>query len=156
MAKWNTHTPPPSRDPIITHSHAHASTSGEQITQGSYIVLVTPRQEQTTQSDIYILVSPILGPIPVEQLLKGNFHNVVKIRRWFAEEQPTQDPPQNDNQYSLSPGDQNTERRHKIFSEPSTPGFDLGSLYPDSATPWHSIRVGGTPPSPPSSSSSSE
>ena len=81
MPKRNTHTPPPARDPIITRSHTHASTSGKQITQGSDIVPVTPGQEQTTQSDIYVLVSPILGRITVEKLLKGNFHNVAEIGR---------------------------------------------------------------------------
>ena len=45
MPKRNTHTPPPARDLIITRSHAHASTSGEQITQCSEIVPVTPGQE---------------------------------------------------------------------------------------------------------------
>ena len=48
MPKQNTHTPPLARDPIITRSHAHASTSWEQIIQGSDVVPVTPRQEQTT------------------------------------------------------------------------------------------------------------
>ena len=129
MPKKNTPTPPPARDLIITRGHAHASTSGEQITQGSDIVPVTPGQEQTTQSDIYVLVSPILGPITVEQLLKGNSHNVAEIQRQFTEEHPIQDPPQNDNQYSLSPGDQNAEIRRDLFGEPSTPGFDLGSLF---------------------------
>ena len=79
MPKQNTHTPPPARDLIITRSHAHASKSGEQITQGTDIVLVTPGQEQTIQLDQYVLVSPILGPITVKQLLKGNSHNVVEI-----------------------------------------------------------------------------
>ena len=97
MPKQNTHTPPPVRDLIITHIHAHAFTSGEQITQGSDIVPVTLGQEQTTQSDRYILVSPILGPIIVEQLLKGNSHNVAEIQRQFSEEHPTWDSPQNNN-----------------------------------------------------------
>ena len=48
MPKKNTHTPPPARDPIITHSHTHASTLGEQITQGSDIVPITPGQEHIT------------------------------------------------------------------------------------------------------------
>ena len=81
MPKRNTHTPPPARDPIITLSHAHASTSGEQITQGSYIVPVTLGQEHTTQSNKYVLVSPIIGRITVTQLLKGNSHNIAKIQR---------------------------------------------------------------------------
>ena len=45
MPKQNTQTCPPTRDPIITHSHAHTSTSGEQIAQGSETVPTTPRQE---------------------------------------------------------------------------------------------------------------
>ena len=139
MPKKNTHTPPSTRDPIITHSHAHASTLGEQIAQASDAVLATPGQEQTTPSDRYVLVSPILGPIIVKQLLKGSSHNVDEIQNKFVEEHPTQDPPQNDNQDSLSPGDQNAERRHDLFSKPSTLGFDLGSLFQDSATPQHSI-----------------
>ena len=81
MPKQNTHTPPPARVSIITRSHAHASTSEEQITQGSYIVPITLGQEQTTRSDRYILVSPILGPITIEQLLKGNSRKVAEIRR---------------------------------------------------------------------------
>ena len=47
MPKQNTQTPPPTRDPIITRSHAHTSTSGEQIAQGSDAVLATPGQEHT-------------------------------------------------------------------------------------------------------------
>ena len=85
--------------------------------------------------DRHILISPILGPITVEQLLKGNSHNFAEIQRQFVEGNPTQDPPQNDNQDSLSLGDQNAKRRREIFSEPSTPSFDLGSLFQDSATP---------------------
>ena len=129
MPKRNTHTPPSVRDLIITCSHAHASTSEEQIKQGSDTVPVSPRKEQTTQSNRDVLISPILGPITVEQLLKGNSHNVVDIRRRFIEEHPTEDPPQNNNQDSLSPGDQNAERCHNLFSEPSTPGLYLGSLF---------------------------
>ena len=72
MPKRNTQTPPPTRDIIITRSHAHTSTLGEQITQGLDVVPTTPGQEQTTPSDRYVLVSPILGPITFEQLLKGN------------------------------------------------------------------------------------
>ena len=59
MPKQNTHTPPLARDLIITRSHAPASTSREQITQGSNIVPVTLGQEQTTQSDRYVLITPI-------------------------------------------------------------------------------------------------
>ena len=59
MPKQNIHTPPLARALIITRSHAHVSTSGEQITQGSNIVPVTLGQEQTTQSDRYVLISPI-------------------------------------------------------------------------------------------------
>ena len=65
MPKQNNQTPPPARDPIITRSHSHASTSGEQIAQGSDAIPATPGQEKTTPIDIYVLVSPIIGPITV-------------------------------------------------------------------------------------------
>ena len=81
MPKRNTQTPPPARDLIITHSHAHAYTSGEQLAKGSDAVPTAPRQEHTTPLDRYILVSPILGPITIEQLLKGNSRKVAEIRR---------------------------------------------------------------------------
>ena len=141
MPKQNIHTPPPTRDPIITCCHANASTLGEQVAQVLDNVLVTSVQEQATPSDRYVLISQILGPITVEQLLKGNSHNVSKIRIRFTKEHPTQYPTQNDNQDSLSPSDQNAERRRDIFNEPSTPGIDLGSMFQDSATPWHSIQA---------------
>ena len=84
MPKRNNHTPPPARDPIITCSHASVSTSGEQVSHVLDIVPVTPRQERATLSEIYILVSPILGPIIVDQFLKSYSHNVVEFRRKFA------------------------------------------------------------------------
>ena len=106
MPKQNIHTPPPTRDPIITCCHANASTLGEQVAQVLDTVLVTPRQEHATPSDIYVLVLPILGPITVEQLLKGNSHNVSEFRRKFAEYHPTHDLPQLNNQDIPSLGDQ--------------------------------------------------
>ena len=156
MPKWNKQTPPPSRDPIITHSRASESTSGEKVVQFLDTVPITPGQEQDTPSDRYILVLPILGPIIVEQLLKGNSHNVAEFIRKFTEDHPTQDLPQINNQDSPSPSDQNNERCHELFNELSTPGLDLGSLFPESETPQHNIQAGGPPPSPPSSSSSSD
>ena len=64
---------------MITCSHFHTSTSGEQIVQGSDTVPATPGQEQSTPTNTYLLVSPTLGPIKVEQLLKGNSDNVAEI-----------------------------------------------------------------------------
>ena len=129
MPKQNTHTPPPARDLIITYSHASASTSREQVAQVLDTIPVTPGQEQATPSDRYILVSPILGPIIVDQLLKSNFHNIAKLRRKFTEDNPTQDLPRIYNQDTPIPTDQNTKIRRDLFSEPSTPGLDLGSLF---------------------------
>ena len=93
MPKKNTHTPPPTRDPTITRSPSSASTLGEQIAHISDTVLVTPGQEKATMSDRYILVSPIPGPIIVEQLLNGNSHNITEFRRKFTKDHPTQDFP---------------------------------------------------------------
>ena len=85
MPKQTTKTPPPARDPIETRSRTHMSTSGEQTTHCSNSILGTPFNEQRIPSNIYILASPILGPITVEQILKGNFDNIAKIRRRFDE-----------------------------------------------------------------------
>ena len=65
------------------------STSGEQVAQGSDVIPTTPAQEQSTAGRRYVLVSPTLGPIIVEQLLKGNYDNVAEIIRWFNEEHLT-------------------------------------------------------------------
>ena len=62
MPKRNNHTPPTTKDLIITRSRASASTSGEQVVQVSDTVPVTPGQERATLSNRYILVSPIIGP----------------------------------------------------------------------------------------------
>ena len=135
MPKQNNHTPPPPRDPIITRSHASVSTSWEQVFKVLDTVLVTPGQEQATPLERYILVSPILGHIIVEQMLKGNSLNVAEFRRKFAEDHPTLNLPQISNQDSPSLGDQNTEIHHELFSEPSTHGLYLGSLFSESTTP---------------------
>ena len=139
MPKQNNHTPPLARDPIITHSRTTASTSGEQVVQVLDTVLLTLGKEQATPSDRYILVSLILGPIKVKQLLKGNSHNVAEFRRKFIEYHPTQDFPQISNQDSPSLGDQNTEICRDLFSDPSTLGLDLGSLFSELTTPRHNI-----------------
>ena len=49
MPKQNNYTPPPARDPIISHIHVSMSTSREQVAQVSDNVPVTPGQEQDTQ-----------------------------------------------------------------------------------------------------------
>ena len=79
MPKQITKTPPPVRDPIITRSHTHMSASGEQIAQGSETISATPVNEQRSLADRYVLVSPTLGPITVEQLLKHNSDNGTEI-----------------------------------------------------------------------------
>ena len=135
MPKRNTQTPPLTRDPIITLSRAQNSTSGEQIAQGSDTIPATPTQEQSTPVNRYVLLSLTLGPITVEQILKGNSDKAVEIRRKFNEERLTQNLPQTNNQSNPSSGDLNIETHHDVFSEPSTPGLDLDSLFQESATP---------------------
>ena len=109
MPKLNNHTPPPARYLIITRSRIGVSTLGEQVAQVSNTIPVTLGQEQDTPSDKYVLISLIPWPIIIEQLLKGNSHNVVKFRRKFIEYHPTQDLPQLSNQDNPSPGDQTNE-----------------------------------------------
>ena len=85
MPKQIAKTPPPARDLIITCSHTNASTSGEQIAQGLDVISATPIIEHRTPTDRYVLVSPTLGPIIVEQLLKHNSGNGANIQRRFVE-----------------------------------------------------------------------
>ena len=66
---------------------------GEKITQGLHVVPSTPGQERSTPENRYVLVSPTLGPIIVEQLLKGNSDNVADIRRKYDEERLTHNIP---------------------------------------------------------------
>ena len=86
MPKQTTKTTPPTRDLIITHSRTNTSTLGEQIAQGSDVILATPIIEQRTPTYRYILISPTLGPITIEQLLKHNSDNGVDIRTWFSKQ----------------------------------------------------------------------
>ena len=81
MPKQTTKTPPPARDPIETHSCTHTSASGEQTAHCLDVIPGTPFNEQRIPSNRYILASPILGPIMVEQILKGNFDNIAEIQR---------------------------------------------------------------------------
>ena len=55
------------------------STIREQVAQGSDVIPTTPAQEQSTAGRRYVLVSPTLGQIIVEQLLKGKSNNIVKL-----------------------------------------------------------------------------
>ena len=95
----------------------------------------TPAQEWITQRNRCVLVSPTLGPIKVEQLLKGNSDNIARIRRKYDEERLTQNLPQRNNQNNLNLGDPNDEINQPLPSEPSTLGLDLDSFFQESSTP---------------------
>ena len=84
MPKQDTEKPPPARDPIFTYSRTQTSMSGEKTMQGSNAIPATHANEQRTPKSRYILVSPTLGPITVEQLLKGNSNNISQIQQRFA------------------------------------------------------------------------
>ena len=114
---------------IITRSHSSASTSAEQVAKGSDVVPSTPAQGQSAPGSRYVLVSPTLGPITVEQLLKGNSDNVAKIRRKYDEERLTCNLPQSNNQINLNLGDSNAERNWPLSSELSTLGLALDSVF---------------------------
>ena len=83
MPKRTIETHPLARDPIITRNHTHTSMSGEQIIEGSDTIPDTPVNEQRRPTYRYVLVSPTLGPITIEKLLKHHFDNNAEVRRRF-------------------------------------------------------------------------
>ena len=79
MPKQNTENPPLARDPISTHSHTQEATSGERTVKSSNLIPATPVNEQRALGNMYVIVSPTLGPVIVKQLLKGNFYSISQI-----------------------------------------------------------------------------
>ena len=79
MPKNNTEKHPLVRDPISTRSHTQESMSGERTVQSSNAIPATPMNEQRAPKNRYVIISPTLGPVTLEQLLKGNSDSITQL-----------------------------------------------------------------------------